>query len=237
MSDPVVPLEAPARDHPERSPFWTWRDFLAFFFLGLPCLIAAALVVRGIKTLVPGYPEGRAMELIPGQLLAYVFWFAALYMILKLRYDRPFWESLGWVQPRGGMWRSAAAGPAIAFGVGIMEMPFKDLLSDSASIALVGLVATTIGPVCEELAFRGFLLPLLLRSFPALAAAALSSLPFALLHGPQYAWSWRHVFLITLAGTAFGWIRHRTGSTAAAAVAHAAYNLTFFAAILVQGKN
>jgi membrane protease YdiL (CAAX protease family) len=65
----------------------------------------------------------------------------------------------------------------------------------------------------------------------------LTALPFALLHGPEYAWSWRHVLLIAVAGCAFGLIRYRTGSTASSAIAHAAYNSTFFAAMLVSGED
>jgi membrane protease YdiL (CAAX protease family) len=36
------------------------------------------------------------------------------------------------------------------------------------------------------------------------------------------------VLLVAAAGAAFGVVRHRTGSTALAAVTHAGYNLTFF---------
>ncbi len=116
-------------------------------------------------------------------------------------------------------------------------MPIKQLLTDRSSILLVSVFATTLGPLCEELAFRGFLLPLLLRSLGPLAGVFLTALPFAVLHGPQYGWSWRHLLLITLAGAAFGWVRYRTGSTAAAAVTHASYNLTFLVAYLSQGKD
>ena len=57
---------------------------------------------------------------------------------------------------------------------------------------------------------------------------------FASLHGPEYAWSWRHVTLVALAGCAFGWMRHRTGSTATATTMHAAYNFTFFVGMVAQ---
>jgi membrane protease YdiL (CAAX protease family) len=59
---------------------------------------------------------------------------------------------------------------------------------------------------------------------------------FGLLHAPEYAWSWRHVLLITAAGSAFGWVRYKSGSTAASTFMHAAYNLTQFAAFLGQAQ-
>jgi len=40
--------------------------------------------------------------------------------------------------------------------------------------------------------------------------------------------------IIFFAGSAFGWMRHRSGSTAAAAVMHAGYNLVFFTGLVAQ---
>jgi hypothetical protein len=113
----------------------------------------------------------------------------------------------------------------------------KRILSNRLAVLLVGVAAATVGPLCEELAFRGFLMPLLVRSLGPAAGIVLSALPFALLHGPQYAWSWRHVLLITAAGVGFGYARHRTGSTTAATVVHATYNSTFFLAYVIYGKD
>jgi membrane protease YdiL (CAAX protease family) len=115
-----------------------------------------------------------------------------------------------------------------------IQMPIKDLMTDAKSIALVGVFATTFGPAFEELAFRGFLLPLAARSMGPWPAIVATALPFSALHGPQYAWSWRHLLLLTLASVAFGWVRYRSASTAAAACTHAGYNLTFLIAYLAQ---
>ena len=70
-----------------------------------------------------------------------------------------------------------------------------------------------MAPVCEELMFRGFLQPLLVRSLGAAAGILATALPFGLLHFQEYGNSWRHVLLISLSGVAFGWMRHATGST------------------------
>jgi membrane protease YdiL (CAAX protease family) len=67
------------------------------------------------------------------------------------------------------------------------------------------------------------------------AGLLVTALPFSLLHGPQYNWSWQRLLVLTLASIAFGLIRHRTGSTAASSLTHAAYNLTFLAGMLMQG--
>ena len=112
-------------------------------------------------------------------------------------------------------------------------MPLTELLRERASLVWVGCFAITLGPLWEELAFRGFLMPLLVRSLTVAPAILLTALLFAGLHGPEYAWSWKHLALITVAGTAFGWMRHHASSTAAATVMHAGYNLVFFLGMLV----
>lgn len=242
MSDAQPVAAAPAA----RDPFWNYQDLGLFTVLAAPSLLLAFVLVQGVF-LISGYrPAGKAVPLLAGQFLGYGFLFLSLYGLLKMRYDRPFWSSLGWVRPSRGLWMSVLGGPVLALlvaslGVAIrtpeIEMPIKDLLSDRFSILLVGLFATTLGPLCEELAFRGFLLPLVARSLGPVAGVLIAAVPFAVLHGPQYSWSWRHILLISLAGAAFGWLRLRSRSTFAAALMHAGYNLTFFSAYLFQGKD
>ena len=228
------------------GPFWDYQDLLLFAAAFVPALLAGGLLMRGLFSGLKLYGGGKAPELLAAQFLAYGFWFASLYWLLRLRYDQPFWRSLGWTGFRDRVLERIALGVGAALAVSIiggllqtpnLDSPMKRLLSDRLSLALVGIAAATIGPVCEELAFRGFLQPLLVRSFGPAPGILLTALPFALLHGPEYAWSWRHVVLVTLAGASFGWVRHRTGSTAAAAVMHAAYNATFFVALLIYGKD
>src|SRR5258706_14643021 len=99
---------------------------------------------------------------------------------------------------------------------------------------LVEVFGGRAGPLSEELIFRGFLQPLLVRSLGAFAGILAAALPFGLLHFQEYGNSWRHVLLISLAGTMFGWVRHVTGSTKASTIMHAAYNAVFFLALFSQ---
>lgn len=242
---PSEQLPAPSADRSAREPFWGYEDVLIFAALALPSLLFAALLSQAVF-LILGLAPPKAVKVLIPQFLGYGFLFAALYLLLRLKYGRPFWTSLGFVIPRHGMTASLMYGPVVAFSIAILgalirtpqiDMPIRELLSDNVSILMMGIFATTLGPLCEELAFRGFLQPLLQRTFGGVAGIVLAALPFAFLHGPQYGWSWRHILLLSLAATAFGWTRYKTGSTAAAAVMHATYNLTFFIAFLLQGKD
>ncbi|MEK7753469.1 MAG: type II CAAX endopeptidase family protein [Acidobacteriota bacterium] len=231
---------------PARYPFWGYQDLALFASLAVPSLLLAFGLVQAVILISGVRPEGKAVPLLAGQFLGYGFMFLSLYGLLKLRYGRPFWASLGWVRPRAGLWTSVFGGPVLALLVAVlglalqtpeMEMPIKDLLTDRFSITLVAVFATTLGPLCEELAFRGFLLPLVSRSLGRAAGVLIAAMPFAILHAPQYSWSWRHILLIALAGTVFGWMRLWSRSTIAATLMHAGYNLTFFSAYLFQGKD
>lgn len=231
---------------PAKQPFWGYQDLFAFLAAAVPALLAAALIAKFLFSAFALRGQGKAAELLAAQFLGYLFWFVFLYLLLKLKYGRPFWQSLGWVRGSEQFWRWLGWGALLAIAVSIagsllrtpdLDMPMKHLLSDRTSVLLIGVAAATVGPVCEEIAFRGFLMPLLVRSMGALLGIVLSALPFALLHGPQYAWSWRHIALITVAGAAFGYVRYRSGSTASAAIVHAAYNTTFFLAFVLYGKD
>ncbi|HEU0141008.1 MAG TPA: type II CAAX endopeptidase family protein [Bryobacteraceae bacterium] len=243
---PFRPALVPFVEETNRPyPFWGYRDIALFLSMALPSFILALLLMKVFLSVAPWYPRTKATELLPAQFLAYGLWFLSLYLLLHLKYGRPFWPSLAWRVVPGQLRKSALLGLALAFGVAItggllktpqIEMPFEDFLKDPLSIALVAVFAVTLGPLFEELAFRGFFQPLLVRSAGAILGILIAALPFSLLHGPQYAWSWRHILLITLAGCAFGWHRHRTGSTAAAAIMHSAYNLMFVTAYILQGR-
>jgi len=83
---------------------------------------------------------------------------------------------------------------------------------------------------------RGFLQPLLQRALGPWLAILLAATGFALLHGQEYQWFWQQLLVVGLAGAAFGFARYKTGSTAAAALLHGGYNLTFFVGYLIQTR-
>jgi hypothetical protein len=150
---------------------------------------------------------------------------------------------MAWVAPVRGGWWCIVAAPVLAVVTSVLGVllhepdvvnPVSDLISNRASLIVVGLFVTLIGPVYEELFFRGFLYPLLAKSFGAAAGIVLSTLPFALLHGMQYRWAWQPIVLVGVAGLVFGFARHKTCSTAAAAILHCGYNTTWFVGFLVQ---
>jgi uncharacterized protein len=225
--------------------FWSYRDLAIFLGLAPPCLVGGSLITKvAVVALFVSTPN-KALELLPGQFLGYAMLFAALAALLRIEYGRPFWRSLGWRWPRLPFPATIAAGTALAFTIAVIGAllkapevpgPMKELLNDPMSLIVVAIFGVTVGPLCEELAFRGFMQPLFVRSLGAAPGILLSGLAFGLLHLPQYGFSWQHGILITLAGSAFAWMRWLSGSTAASTIMHSAYNLTLFLGFYAGGS-
>jgi membrane protease YdiL (CAAX protease family) len=228
----VVPLES--------YPFWGYLDLAGFVLVALFALLVESFLAGAFLSVV--HIKKFLVEL-PAQLLLYAFLLWLLSVILRHYYGRPFWESLRWVPAGLSGPALVTCGVLLAFGVMAASVllktpdinsPMKELLSDKMAVVLIAVFGTTLGPLCEEIIFRGFLQPLLVRSLGAVAGVLMAAVPFGLLHLQQYGNSWRHVLLITLAGAAFGWMRYRTGSTKAAVIMHAAYNGVFFVLLAAQ---
>jgi membrane protease YdiL (CAAX protease family) len=230
---------------PEHEVFWGYSELFLFVGLTVPSLLAGYGLVQTFLRIFRLHPV-KAAEMVAQQFVAYIFAFLVLVVIFRAQYGRPFWRSLGWKRLNVPPLVAVAAGCLAALGVtaiaNLMRIPETDnplmqLMRDRFSMALVTIFGITAGPIAEELAFRGFLQPLLVKSFGVVRGILIASVPFGLLHFSEYGNSWRHVILISAAGAAFGWMRQATGSTKASSLMHAAYNALFFAALWASPKH
>jgi membrane protease YdiL (CAAX protease family) len=242
VSSPESPATSTQPPVTPRVPFWNYQDLLFFLSLCFPSLLVAILIVRAFSGLLH---LGKPFQGLLAQLVWYALVFSALYALLRVRYGQPFWRSLGWTLPVAAVAASFLAGPLLAIVLSLLgnvlrtpeiPLPFQQMLQDRPTIILFAIFVVILGPLCEELAFRGFLMPLLMRSFGPATGIIATGLLFGSLHGPEYGWHWQHALLISVAGMVFGWVRFRSGSTAAAAAMHSTYNLMQFAAFLAQNR-
>jgi len=245
-TDPVPESSAPQIPQPAPHippPFWDYLDLGLFVSLIFPSLLITILAVRALSGFIP---YGKPFQGLLAQLIWYALVFGSLYALLRLRYGQPFWRSLGWkTLPSRTTMMFFVAGPFLAVAIGYLgyvlrtpdiSLPFDQMLDNRPTLILFSVFVVILGPLCEELAFRGFLLPLFVRSLGAGAGIIVTGLLFGCLHAPEYSWSWRHVLLVSVAGCVFGWVRYLTGSIAAAIYMHSTYNLTQFAAFVAQSR-
>ena len=149
----------------------------------------------------------------------------------ELGLDHARWRSV-----RPATWFLAAATGFIAGGsvFGLVSLSGQDMkLSDDGKLILL---QVTLGPVLEEILFRGYLFAVLLwilgriqkTQWNALVVPV-AAVMFAVVHLSGPGWSWLQVACITSTGVLYGALRFLSGSAAPAAMAHAAYNLTLYA--------
>ena len=145
-------------------------------------------------------------------------------------------EYVRWRAATATNWLCAVVGGILAgaavFAIGSASRQSIGLSNDWRLVVL----QLTLGPVLEELVFRGYLFTLLSWSFRRLADHSVrnwlivmaAAVAFALVHMSQPGVGWLQLACITSTGTLYGWFRCRSGSVAPAAAAHAAYNLTLY---------
>jgi uncharacterized protein len=220
-----------------REPVWDYLDLALFLGAILPSLALAAVLSRTTRMVAPAFFGSDAVRTLVFQSFMYVFLVGALYLVVAWRYGEPFLPSLGWTFPIPKAFLVLTVGPALAIALsalGVLLRAPQDssqievLIKSRASLAEIILFGVVRAPIFDEMLFRGFLLPLLVRSVGPWLGILLTAVPFALLHGTQNQWAWQPVLLIGIAGVAFGYVRYKTGSTTAAFLMHSAYNAMGF---------
>jgi membrane protease YdiL (CAAX protease family) len=137
--------------------------------------------------------------------------------------------------------------------------PIDKLFDTRAAAWLLFAFGVTFAPFFEEIIFRGFLLPALCTAFdwsvekavgipvPPLDqndhpqwsigamvfASIATSVPFALMHAEQTAWSLGPFLLLVCVSLVLCWARLATRSLAASVLVHSAYNFLLFSLMLL----
>jgi uncharacterized protein len=235
--EPIIDVAPPA----PREPFWGYTDLLLVMGIIVASIALITLAGGVLIFLYPGLRNDPTPILLPVQVAFYGFIYLALYFTLKRRYGRPVFASLGWRRTRFNLGIAALGGAVLAFGIsGLAALlhtpqvpsPLDRFLKSPVDLALFAALAVTLAPLFEELFFRGFLQPLLSRTFGMAAGILITALVFGLLHAPEYAWAWQYVVAVSLAGAVFGWVRARTNSIIPSTLMHACYNLVFVIALV-----
>ncbi|MGP0017959.1 MAG: lysostaphin resistance A-like protein [Candidatus Sulfotelmatobacter sp.] len=114
----------------------------------------------------------------------------------------------------------------------LVKMP-PNALSDVSSypritVALMILTGSLVSPLMEEAGFRGYFQVALEREFRGADAVVISSVLFALAHGPTQGFLWPKLLFYFLVGVAFGATAYFTNSTLPAIPVHVVGLLVFF---------
>lgn len=222
---------------PDR-PFWGFGEI---FLSAAVFLVAEGLVVSGASYFLHDAAKLGYWE-VAELFASYLLLFGVLKIIFAMR-GRPLLKSLGWVkQPfsplvlvlTGFLLVLLSLFLQILLKTPDVQTPFSKMLdSGLASRIAIAAFGVTVGPVVEELLFRGFLQPVLVSATGVFPGILATSVLFGAMHLAQNADLWQAGVTITVAGFGFGVVRHISGSTRSSAIVHVAYNVLPFLLTIV----
>jgi uncharacterized protein len=238
--EPGATLPAPAAR--DEDPPWSGWDVLGiafltvlsiFLFLFLTALAAKLLFFRqrplsqvGIDPLVT----------VAAQVVAYLGVLAFMVTLVKRGHGQPFWRAVRWNWPTNWpLYLFVGVVLAISLqGLAHLlpmpkELPIDRFFQNTREAWALSVFGVTLAPLLEELFFRGFLYPVLLRRLGMVLAIVFTASVFGLIHAPQLGRAWAPVLVVFLVGVALTITRAATKSVAASLLIHVAYNGTLSA--------
>lgn len=228
-----------------RAP-WGWLDLVVLAVLTivgsflLNLLLAAVFAGFGLSPAkIRASPSEKGLFTIVHQALLFLFLLGYLTAQIRASFGAPFWRTIGWRAfelshiPRalryfgfiaGGFLLSAAVQAAsIAFG-NKTKVPMQSLFQDRRSAILLLLMAVLVAPLIEETIFRGYIYPVVARSWGTVAGVLFTGILFGLLHAPQLWGGWVQIVLLVIVGIVFTYTRAVSRTVLASYLLHVSYN-------------
>jgi len=269
---PFLVAPPPARPRPIRIPHLGHVLLLLLLLLaGAVCAVILALVALHFHLFGVSTPDQvqRSMFYNIGIMgLLYLFAFVPALAVFPLLWRRGILAGLQWSGTSAYRlrWRLfglgvGCAGAALALQSVLhlpRDTPIQQMLNSPQAAWLMFAFGVTVAPLCEEVLFRGFLLPSACTAFdwirekltrsappellpnghpvwslPAMIfGAAITSALFALLHAGQTSNAKGVLLVLWTMGMVLSGIRLKTRSLAASTLMHASYNFTLFMMVL-----
>jgi CAAX protease family protein len=216
-SQAFVPDALPALQSPPNAenPVWSLPDvalMAVFVFIGTLIFGGFTIVAAKLTPALRNYEVTQLLKmplliLIP-QTLAYLSTLAFMIVLVRQRSLNPFWKEVKWNWP-GREVTYAMTGVVLALAVEASSrylpipksLPIEQYFRDRNSAWLMMIFGITLAPFFEELFFRGFLYPALVRLRPA-GWFTLSNL----------IWLWPAKILLVLFFQTIGITKHRFGT-------------------------
>jgi CAAX protease family protein len=243
---PASPVVARTEVAPDLRVPWTWLDLFLLALLSLvatllfrllmfgafarfgiaPAQIQKSPALFGLFTLV------QQMLLI-GALLGY------LAAQIRVTFRAPFWRTIGWRAFEPGQVPAAVrtlgfivTGFAIALIVESVSLrfgnkarlPVQALFQDRRVALALVVTSVLVAPIFEETIFRGYLYPVVARSYGVAVGVLGTGILFGLLHAPQLWGGWLQICELVAVGIIFSYARAVTRTVLASFLLHVSYN-------------
>ncbi|MGH9708698.1 MAG: lysostaphin resistance A-like protein [Candidatus Acidiferrales bacterium] len=234
---------------------WDWTDLfllIALVILGtilVSLLLGIIFAAFGIRvSQIQHSPEVKGIFVVASQAILSLGILGYLAAQMRLRFGQPFWRTIGWRRldtgefPRwgaylglivGGMSLSLLVSLSVSTFGSKAKLPIQTLFQNRLSAFLVMAMAVLIAPVFEETIFRGYMYPVLARSWGVTASVIVTGTIFGLLHAAQLWGGWGQIALLVVVGIIFTYVRAVSRTVLASYLLHVGYNSFLFIAYAV----
>jgi uncharacterized protein len=225
---------------------WGWPDLAAFVvvaiagFLLLSLLISTGLAISGVDVRrIQKSPHELVLLSILIQVLLDLGLLAYLAAQMRLRFRSPFWHAIGWRKletgrfPQGavyfglilsGLFLSIIVSLGSALFPPKKNLPIETLFQDRYTTLLFMIIAVLLAPLVEETIFRGYIYPVLGRSFGKVWGIVATGTLFGLMHFFQLRGGWAQIALLVFVGIVLTFARAFSRTVVAGFVIHTSYN-------------
>ena len=171
------------------------------------------------------------------------------YLAAQMRFGfrAPFWRTIGWrplqtghtpraVAYLGLIFSGSPCDPGDSFLLGLQDLrqnAHRTIFSGSPQCSAADVSGRLLAPVLEETIFRGYIYPVVARSFGVTAGILVTGTLFGLLHASQLWGGWAQIALLILVGIVFTYARARTHTVLASYLLHVSYNSFLFLGFVV----
>ena len=225
--EPVPPAQN------QREPFWNYTDLGLVIGMLVAGMVVIILGAAAATLIWPKLQTDQTPLLLPTNLAMYLFLLLIFKLDFSSRYHRPVLPSLGWRMPEPrALVYALAAGAALPFAISGISVLLRtpkvttkmDELISSVPIVPLVIMAAVLAPFFEELFFRGFLQPLLTRTFGVVIGVFITGAIFGGVHAVEYSFVWQYVVAISVVGWALGAMRVWANSIVPTTIMHACFN-------------
>jgi membrane protease YdiL (CAAX protease family) len=234
---------------------WDWGDlvlFVVIYFVGIiliGLLTGAGFAVFGISPeQLRSSTTYKGLFVILTQVILSVAVLVYLVAQMRYRFGVPAWKTIGWRPmetagvPRpythlkyvvAGFLLSMVLQLASASFPTKTKLPIEDVFQDRRSAILLMLTAVTIAPLVEETIFRGYIYPVIARSFGVRTSILVTGTLFGMSHAAQLWGGWAQIALLVLVGIIFTYARSQARTVVASYLVHLGYNAFLLMAFVV----
>jgi membrane protease YdiL (CAAX protease family) len=225
---------------------WNWTDLFVFVLVCLAIgLLSAVVFSMGLHLLAAARSGSHNAPLDNGTtqvLLSVVLDLCVLgYLAAQVRlgFGLPFWRTIGWRPleirgiPRalgysafvfGGLFLGLVTSLVASLSPPKHSLPIQLLFHDRHAAFLLMLTAVMVAPAVEETIFRGYIYPVVARSWGIAAGVVVTGVLFGILHARQlWGGPWQIAALVVV-GIVLTLVRASTRTVLASFIVHTGYN-------------